>query len=87
MATITNTHELLVYPVVKFDPIEHTLNDPPQTNVATQTKSARANLIILQVSIINFLTSVTTGFIVVGLPRIALDLDLPEKLFLWPSSV
>jgi MFS family permease len=53
----------------------------------TQIKSARANLIILQVSIINFLTSVSSGMIVVGLPRIAADLHLPEQLYLWPTSV
>jgi MFS family permease len=52
-----------------------------------QTKSARANFIILQVSTITFLTSISTGMIVVGLPRIAADLDLPEQLYLWPSSV
>jgi MFS family permease len=95
MATITNTHKLLVYPVAEFESIpprntrqqDPNQDDPPQSKVATQKKSARANLIILQVSIINFLTSVTTGFIVVGLPRIASDLDLPEKLYLRPSSV
>jgi MFS family permease len=52
-----------------------------------QTKSSRAKLIILQVSIINFLTSISTGIIVVALPRIAADLQLPEQLYLWPSSV
>lgn len=56
---------------------------PPSRTV----KTARANLIILQVSLINFLTSLSTGLIVVGLPRIASDLDLPQKLYLWPSSV
>jgi MFS family permease len=51
------------------------------------TKSARANLIILQLSIINFLTSVSSGVIVVGLPRIAADVHLPDQLYLWPTSV
>jgi len=50
-------------------------------------KTARAILIILQVSLVNFFTSLTTGLIVVGLPRIAADLDLPTRLYLWPSSV
>lgn len=53
----------------------------------TQKTSTRAWLIILQVSMINFLTSVTSGLIVVGLPRIASDLGLPEQLYLWPTSV
>jgi MFS family permease len=53
----------------------------------TQRTSARAGLVILQVSMINFLTSVSSGLIVVGLPRIAADLGLPEQLYLWPTSV
>jgi MFS family permease len=57
------------------------------TNPPSQTKSTRANLIILQVSIIIFLTSVSSGLIVVGLPRIAADLNLEGQLYLWPSSV
>lgn len=36
---------------------------------------------------INFLTSTSPGLIVVGLPRIASDLELPERLYLWPTSV
>jgi MFS family permease len=57
------------------------------TSDITQAKSARANLVILQVSIIILLTSITSGLIVVGLPRIAADLHLAEQLYLWPSSV
>jgi MFS family permease len=53
----------------------------------SETKSARANLIILHVSIIIFLTSISSGLIVVGLPRIAADLNLEGQLYLWPSSV
>jgi hypothetical protein len=59
----------------------------PITSPPSQTKSARANLIILQVSIIIFLTSISSGLIVVGLPRIAADLHLEGQLYLWPSSV
>lgn len=50
-------------------------------------RSARANLVILQLCLINFLTSVTSGLMVTGLPRIAADLALPQQLYLWPSSV
>lgn len=57
------------------------------TEFQSPGKAARANLIIFQVSLINFLTSVSTGLIVVGLPHIASDLQLAEKLYLWPSSV
>lgn len=47
----------------------------------------RANIIILQLSLITFLCSVSSGLIVVGIPRIAQDLGLPAELYLWPSSV
>ena len=57
---------------------------PPRTQFI---RAARANLIILQLSTLTFLTSLTTGIVVVGLPRIAADLDLPQKLYLWPTSV
>ena len=50
-------------------------------------KPFRINLIILQVSFINFLASLSTGIVVVGLPHIAEALALPERLYLWPSSV
>lgn len=53
----------------------------------TKKHSAIPSLIILQVSIMNFLTSVSSGLIVVGLSRIAADLDVPEQLYLWPTSV
>jgi MFS family permease len=62
----------------------------PETDISNpplQTKSARANLVILQVSILIFLTSISSGLIVVGLPRIAADLHLEGQLYLWPTSV
>jgi len=50
-------------------------------------KVARANLIIFHVSLVILLASVSSGIIVVGLPRIASDLQLVERLYLWPTSV
>ena len=52
-----------------------------------QVSTRRAALITLQMSTINFLTSMVSGVIVVGLPRIALDVQLDDKLYLWPTSV
>lgn len=63
------------------------LDSQPLTTDHTMRHSARATLIILQVSMMNFLTSISSGLIVVGLPRIASDLNLPEQLYLWPTSV
>lgn len=55
--------------------------------IVSPMNPARANIIIFQLATINFMTSVSTGIVVVGLPQIALELDLPPQLFLWPSSV
>ena len=67
------------------------LDRMPVAAVETETplpvKAARANLIIFQLTVVNFLTSLTTGLIVVGLPQIAADIKLAEHLYLWPSSV
>lgn len=57
---------------------------PPPVSVLPHR---RANIIILQVSLTTFLCSVSSGLIVVGIPRIAQDLALPAELYLWPSSV
>lgn len=59
----------------------------PATAPVLTLKPFRANLIIFQLSFINFLASMSTGVVVVGLPTIAKDLALPERLYLWPSSV
>lgn len=42
---------------------------------------------ILQLSLITFFISLSSGLIVVGIPHIADDLALPAYLYLWPSSV
>lgn len=34
-----------------------------------------------------FASSLSTGLLTIGLPRIAADVELPEHLLLWPSSV
>ena len=44
-------------------------------------------LVITQLVEISFITSFSNGILAVGLPRIALDIDLPQNLLLWPSSV
>ncbi|KAH8819328.1 major facilitator superfamily domain-containing protein [Xylogone sp. PMI_703] len=36
---------------------------------------------------VNLLSSLSTGLLTVGLPTIALDVDLSQKLLLWPTSV
>ncbi|KAK0640571.1 major facilitator superfamily domain-containing protein [Cercophora newfieldiana] len=47
----------------------------------------RAWIIIAQLAGINFITSVSSGLITVGLPTIASDLHLDDSLLVWPVSV
>lgn len=67
--------------------------DPhPHSTIHAQTipppiSHPRANIIIFQLALTTFLCSLSSGLITVGLPRIAKDLDLPDELYLWPSSV
>lgn len=47
----------------------------------------RAIIVIASLAGVNFLSSLTNGLLTVGLPRMALDVALPQHLLLWPSSV
>ena len=62
------------------------LHNPPASEAVPASK-LRLALVILQPSIVNFLSSFTTGIITVGLPVIAQSLSLQRSLYLWPSSV
>jgi len=50
-------------------------------------KQGRIVVIIAVLTGVNFLSSLTNGFITIGLPRIASEISLPEHLMLWPSAV
>lgn len=56
---------------------------------ASQPRPPKLHPVILtaQLAGVNLLSSMVNGYITVGLPRIAADLQLPEELFFWPSSV
>ncbi|EPS36792.1 hypothetical protein H072_9687 [Dactylellina haptotyla CBS 200.50] len=47
----------------------------------------RAILVIGILSGTNFLSSMSTGFLTVGLPRMAVEVGVPDHLLLWPASV
>ncbi|KAM6504675.1 hypothetical protein FSOLCH5_015178 [Fusarium solani] len=47
----------------------------------------RKAAVTFQLSGVNFASSAANGLIVVGLPRMAQDLNLPQSLAFWPSSV
>ncbi|TVY93504.1 putative MFS-type transporter [Lachnellula willkommii] len=48
---------------------------------------ARVVVVISVLTGVSFLSSLTNGFIAIGLPRIAFDLSLPAHLIIWPSAV
>jgi hypothetical protein len=50
-------------------------------------KDGRIFAVIAVLTGVQFLSSLSNGFLTVGLPRIASDLSLPEHLLLWPSGV
>lgn len=61
----------------------------PDRAPAAQPKPRKLHPVVLtaQLAGVNLLSSMVNGYITVGLPRIATDLQLPEELFFWPSSV
>jgi hypothetical protein len=50
-------------------------------------KEGRIIVIIAALTGVNFLCSLSNGFITIGLPKIASDLSLPQHLMLWPAAV
>jgi len=46
-------------------------------------EKGRSIIVIFLLTAVMFMNSMSTGFITVGLPRIAADLDLSENLLLW----
>lgn len=47
----------------------------------------QAALLILQLTFVELLSSVSNGLLTVSIPRMAEDLQLPQHLIYWPSSV
>ena len=50
-------------------------------------KKGRSIIVIAILTLVLVLNSVSTGFLTVGIPRMAADLELPNNLLLWPQSV
>lgn len=59
----------------------------PDVQQASSTKKLHPVILTAQLAGVNLLSSVINGYITVGLPRITSDLEVPEELFFWPSSV
>ncbi|RSM07392.1 hypothetical protein CEP52_005201 [Fusarium oligoseptatum] len=68
-------------------PIPHPGLESGSDTQLPSTDSVSACSDIEQLSGVNFASSAANGLIVVGLPRMTQDLDLPQSLAFWPSSV
>ncbi|UKZ82606.1 hypothetical protein TrVFT333_010399 [Trichoderma virens FT-333] len=57
---------------------------PPTADEQTLILSnGRTVIVIAALSAVNFLSSLSTGLLTIGLPRMALDIGLPEYLIAW----
>ncbi|KAI1245072.1 hypothetical protein MGN70_011960 [Eutypa lata] len=65
-----------------------TAEEPDMPGVARQEQSLwTSTLIIVTLSGLTLTSSMTTGLLTVGLPRMAADLSLSDSLLLWPASI
>ncbi|KAG5992086.1 hypothetical protein E4U43_003853 [Claviceps pusilla] len=58
-----------------------------EANVVQPMSLFRKVVVVVQLSGVNFASSAVNGLVVVGLPTIAADVNLPEALTFWPTSV
>ncbi|PVI04313.1 MFS general substrate transporter [Periconia macrospinosa] len=67
--------------------LPHVPEDTTPTTNPPPLSTLQITLTILQLCIINFFGSFSSGIITVGLPTIAAAISIPRSLYLWPSSV
>ncbi|KAK1141742.1 hypothetical protein N8T08_008840 [Aspergillus melleus] len=84
-AATTTTTQINSFTLENTDQVHHPLNDagPP----SSRKFHLRQILVVTQVFAITLAASVINGLVVVGLPTITKDLQLPPSLSFWPSSV
>lgn len=58
--------------------LNEAVSEPP--NVLSKTKSSA---IIITIAAVSFLNTLGSGILIVALPQIAKDLQLPNELLLW----
>lgn len=68
-------------------PVDGSLDAPLDAEAPTVLSKSRAVIVITQLISVQLFTSFCNGIIVVGLPAIAVTLDLDPALLLWPTSV
>lgn len=71
----SKVHDTLPSPLVPSEDLEN-----------GAMKRGRVIVIIAVLTGTSFLSSLSNGFLTIGLPRIASELSLSDNLILWPSS-
>lgn len=86
-ATITTTAQ--VEPLVVVDSTSAEERDDQEEDATPEPRRAKARraLVILQLCAVTLTASLINGLVIVGLPTITKDLQLPPSLSFWPSSV
>ncbi|KAL2075205.1 hypothetical protein VTL71DRAFT_147 [Oculimacula yallundae] len=80
----TSTHEK---PANKHDVAHQLSSSESSSDTPPKISKGRATIIIGAISLVSFLNNLTTGLLVVSLPTMARELNLPANLLLWPASV
>ncbi|KAI8677539.1 MFS domain-containing protein [Fusarium sp. Ph1] len=69
--------------------ISDTIDDglEPDTGKTSETSGLKKVVITIQLSGVTFTSSLINGLVIIGLPAITKDLQLPPSLAFWPASV
>ncbi|KAJ3469579.1 hypothetical protein MRS44_003644 [Fusarium solani] len=59
----------------------------PDTGKASETSGLKKVVMTIQLSGVTFTSSLINGLVIIGLPAITKDLQLPSSLAFWPASV
>jgi MFS family permease len=79
---------------VEMAPLRSEINTPQPTAPANQATTipapavkSRAYLVIAQLTLVTFMTSMSSGLLTTSIPKMALDLAIPPQTYYWPLSV
>ncbi|PHH90763.1 hypothetical protein CDD83_2719 [Cordyceps sp. RAO-2017] len=69
--------------------LENTSRTPSSENdsLASEVPRLQKTILVIQLSGVTFFCSVINGLVIIGLPAISKDLELPSSLAFWPASV
>ncbi|KAK2838284.1 hypothetical protein FQN49_006432 [Arthroderma sp. PD_2] len=87
MAATEDRHPLDNAQIDEQAPLLRRESDDGARRSHPRLSGARSTIIILGLTGVTFLSCVSNGLLIVGLPEIAADLQLPDHLLFWPTSV